>query len=230
MDTSAVRTVRTLGALVGVAIGVSACAGAGIRAIGSGYPSCTQVMPPRWVAEQRSADREVRVTIDADPDTRDGWRSDGGRRLRIALAHWNSLSLPVKLVPAMSPRDADITVQVIQSFPVTQPSSPLDKYRAGLTKLTYREGGEITRAVILIAETTPFGQRYTVSDQLATLMHELGHALGLPHVVNPDALMAARPRAESVTAIDATLARTVYGPTGCPGVQLAAGDDFPGLR
>lgn len=146
------------------------------------------------------------------------------------MAHWNALSLPVQLVPAPSLRDADITVQVIQSFPVTQPSSPLDKYRAGLTKLTYRDGREITNAVILIAETTPFGQRYTVSDQLATLMHEIGHALGLPHVANPDALMAARPRAEGVTAIDATLARTVYGPRGCPGVQLARGDEFPGLR
>jgi hypothetical protein len=39
--------------------------------------------------------------------------------------------------------------------------------------------------------------------------------------------MATRTRASGVTAVDVTLARSAYGPSGCPSVQLAEGD-FPG--
>jgi hypothetical protein len=188
--------------------------------------------PPRWVARaalpQRPALREIRVTIDADPDTRDGWRSYGGRRLRVVLERWNSVDLPVRLVAARSPREADISVYVIPAFPREAGSEGSERYRAGLTRLTYQGNREIVKATILVAETTPMGHRYSVTDQMATLMHEVGHALGLPHVANPTALMATRTRASGVTAVDVNLARSVYGPTGCPSVQLAAGDDIPG--
>lgn len=174
--------------------------------------------------------REIRVALEADPDTRDGWRAYGGRRLRVALNHWNGVSLPVRLVPARTLREADIIVEVITAFPRGEDAHAGQRYRAGQTRLTWAADGEITGAHVLIAEQTPFGEHYSVADQSATLLHELGHALGLPHVANPGALMATRTRVDGVTPVDVTLARSVYSPRGCPGVRLAANDDSPGIR
>jgi YD repeat-containing protein len=146
-------------------------------------------------------------------------------RLRRAIGYWNQVSLPVSLVLAQSPRSADVTVDIIRSFP---PDNRLtgNEYRAGLTSLTYDEAGRITRARVFVAEATPFGTRYALIDQEGTLLHELGHALGLPHVANPFALMSSRPRVTSLTGFDVGLARSVYQGAGCPRAQLAAGRPY----
>jgi len=217
---------QSVATLLGVGLTLAGCS-TGLQTT-AGRASCAQLTPPKWVSasvDWRPHDplREVRVALVSDRDTRDGWRAHGTHRLHTALAHWNNVSLPVKLVPAKTLRSAEITVYVIRSFP---PETPNQRYRAGQTNLTYVDG-EITSAQIFIAEATPLGERYSVADQLATLLHELGHAIGLPHVAHPDALMATRTRAGEVTAVDVTLARSVYSARGCPRVQLAANETFP---
>ena len=147
--------------------------------------------------------------------------------MRRAIERWNALSLPVALAVATARRDAEVTVSVIQRFPPDRHLNA-DEYRAGLTTLTYDSTGQITRARVFIAGSTPYGTRYSVLDQEATLLHELGHALGLPHVSNPVALMYSRPSATSITPVDAVLAKSVYVENGCPRFQVAAGS--PGTR
>jgi hypothetical protein len=188
--------------------------------------SCADMRTRYWAAEADAASsrperRRVNVWLDVAPGSIDGWSVLGGRRVRRALEPWNALALPIELAPAQSARDAEVTIEVIPHFP---PDTRLrgDQYRAGLTHLTYDASGRIKRARIFIAQATPYGVRYSVVDQEATLLHELGHALGLPHADNPMAIMAAAPRAIALTPMDVHLARSVYRGAGCPRALLAA--------
>ena len=193
--------------------------------------ACEPAAALRWAAahdvgapEHR---RVVHVWMDVEADGVEGWGRSGASRVRRAIERWNALSLPVALAVADTRGNAEVTVSVIRRFPPDKHLNA-DEYRAGLTTLTYDSTGQITRARVLIAGSTPYGLRYPVLDQEATLLHELGHALGLPHVSNPVALMYSRPRATSITPVDAVLAKSVYLETGCPRFQVAAGS--PGGR
>ena len=220
-DTRNSRRTLTI-ALVATVAGTGACA--------SARPSRAKCEPGaavRWAAEHRGAAtrRPVRVWLDVNEGVTDGWELRGSARLRDAIGYWNQLSLPVTLVMAESPRSADVTVYVIPSFPRDNRLG-VNEYRAGLTTLTYDDYGRITRARVFIAETTPYGIRYAPVDQQATLVHELGHALGLPHLANPFALMSSHPRVSMLTAADVALAHSVYRGTSCPRAQLAAGRPY----
>jgi hypothetical protein len=169
-----------------------------------------------------STRRDIPVWLDVDAGTGDGWASQGASRLARALAFWNRLPLPVRFIRAASPRTADVRVHVIESFPAER-RLVADEYRAGLTTLTFDKEGGITAARVFIARATPYGVRYSVADQEATLLHEVGHVLGLPHLGSPFALMSSRPRVSSITAADVQFARSVYRGGGCPRPHLAAG-------
>lgn len=119
------------------------------------------------------------------------------------MDEWNSVRLPVRLVDARSLRDSDIVVDVIESIP-GQDSSNRDQ--AGITSLTH-DGGSIIRARVFVAVSAPFGVRYSVPDQIANLIHELGHALGLHHATESSAMMSARRHVMELTGADFVLAR-----------------------
>lgn len=209
-------------ALVATVAGTGACASAS-----PARARCEPAAAVRWTAEGNSAvvRRPVRVWLDVNEGVSDGWEVRGNTRLRSAIGYWNQLSLPVTLVMAHSPRSADVTVDIIPSFPRDNRLGA-NEYRAGLTTLTYDDHGRITRARVFVAETTPYGIRYAVVDQEATLLHELGHALGLPHLANPFALMSSHPRVSMLTSADVALAHNVYRGSGCPRAQLAAGRPY----
>ncbi len=167
--------------------------------------------------------RIVRVSLAVFEGASDGWRYDGVTRLDAALASWNKAGLPVRL--ARSPRSSrpEVEVIVLRRLPVDA-NDPDNAYRAGVTNVRHDARGEIASAQVLIAEETPRGERYSTADQDATLLHELGHALGLAHLDDPNALMSPRSSAVSLTPADLAMARAGYARLACvqPAVETAS--------
>lgn len=126
------------------------------------------------------------------------------------MDEWNKVRLPVRFVAAVSERDADVIVDVVRSLPV---SDPVENNQAGVTSLTHLPDGTILRARVFIATAAPNGIRYRVLDQQGNLLHELGHALGLFHAVEKDAVMAPLRLGDALTRADMRLARQLYA--GC---------------
>jgi predicted Zn-dependent protease len=153
------------------------------------------------------------VWLDPEAQVLDGWNSYGPRRLRLALDEWNSIRLPVRLVEATSARASDIVVDIVATLPVLDDSVARDQ--AGITNVSFELSGNILKARVLIAVATPIGRRFPLVDQQANLLHELGHAIGLPHTRESGAVMATRRTSYQLTGSDIALPRNHYAR--CPG-------------
>jgi uncharacterized protein YejL (UPF0352 family) len=151
------------------------------------------------------------VAVAVDGGTTRDWEFHGPERLRRVTTQWNLLGLPIRLAPTTNLASADIRVVVLRSLPVDSATPPsYARYRAGLTRLTLDEQGMIVRAHVAVAERAVDGSPYSSDDQVATLLHEIGHALGLPHSSSPMALMASRPVVTALTRTDVEMARRAY--------------------
>ena len=164
--------------------------------------------------------RGAAIGLTTDKGSSDGWQREGEARLEQVLRLWNTTGIPVRLARAPSRAAAQIRVMILERLPADT-ADPANTYRAGLTQLSHDASGAIAGARVYVAEETPRGVQYAVSDQVATLLHELGHALGLPHSPNQYAVMSARSVATSITPADVTLARSVFAGRGCETVARA---------
>lgn len=185
---------------------------------GSRVPSCLASPRNRWVVPDAAVPRRVHVWIDREAQSLDGWSTYGWRRVRQALDAWNALELPVRLVEASSARDAEIFVSIVDTLPGETASR--GENQAGLTRLVHGPAGELVRANILVAVRARYGVSFSLPEQQATLLHELGHALGLPHAVGPRSLMSAERVGGTITGADIDLARGHYAVVPCPSADV----------
>lgn len=132
------------------------------------------------------------------------------------MAAWNQLAVPLRLVSTQDFHSADIRVLIVKALPVEDEGPPgLQRYRAGVTRLDAEAHRGIVRAQVGIAEMSPLGVPYSVEEQVATLVHELGHAMGLPHASHRMALMSAQPQVSTLTPADQALAVRVLRAPRC---------------
>lgn len=141
--------------------------------------------------------------------------SFGTAVVRDAFRAWEALPLRLRFNIVQDTNTADVVVRWIPRF------DPVEK-RAGQTEIEFDQSGNIRRGAIRLAITGSDGRRLDRAAALMVAVHEVGHALGLPHSTDSRDVMYATPRTAALSDRDRRTVELIYG---LPAGSVKGGDN-----
>lgn len=158
----------------------------------------------------RETDSVIRRWSDADADhlriafvieDLPEWTSEDQHIARTALTEWERLGLGVRFTEVLDTTGAQIVVHWLQRFSFD---------RTGQADLKWDAEGHVKHAEIELALADKDGRALPADAKRAVALHEVGHALGLPHSDRADDLLYPTTRWPVISARDSATIRLLY--------------------
>lgn len=136
----------------------------------------------------------------------EGGSPDYGVRMagfvREAASRWETAGLGLRFAFTGDSADADIIVQWRESFGIGN--------QAGLTDLRWSNAGPVVRAYVSLATRNAGDSLFSDNALLGSAVHELGHAMGMPHSGDSNDVMFPVTRVTILSDRDRATAHLLY--------------------